>query len=90
MIYSSLAALAFSLAMIAVLWRGDPKRRRVAGLANVDGGHGKRRLIVAAALLPGLILAVSGDSAAFLVWFGGCAIGGWGLAQCRTARGGKV
>lgn len=76
-----LAAIAFSLAIIVLLWRGDPKRRRVAGL--LDSGHGaiRRRLMSVAVLLPGLALAATGDSPAFLVWFGSCAIGGWLVAQ---------
>ncbi len=81
MTYPALAALAFSLAMIVLLWRGDPKRRRTAGLRIIDKSPAKRRLVVAAAMIPGLILALCGDSAAFLVWLGGCTIGGWGIAQ---------
>lgn len=80
-----LFALAFSFALIVLLWRGDPKRRRVAGLR--EGGHAavQRRLMFAGVLLPGVLLAASGDSAAFLVWFGACAIGGWLIAQVPAA-----
>lgn len=74
-----LVAIAFSIAMIALLWRGDPKRRRVAGLPDI-GGSAARRLS-AAVLLSGLALAAAGDSSAFLVWFGSCAIGRWLVAQ---------
>ena len=81
MTYPALAALAFSLAMIALLWRGDPKRRRISGLRDVGQGGWRHRLAVVTALLPGVILAIIGDSAAFLVWLGGCALGGWGVAQ---------
>lgn len=75
------AAIAFSIAIIALLWRGDPKRRRVVGLP--DRGHSviKRRIMLAMVLLPGMFLAAIGDAAAFLVWFGSCAIGGWLIAQ---------
>lgn len=76
-----LAAIVFSIAMIALLWRGDPKRRRVAGLPDAGGSAARRRLMSAAVLLPGLTLAAAGDSSAFLVWFGSCAIGGWLVAQ---------
>lgn len=75
------AGIAFSLALIARLWRGDPKRRRVAGLRSGGDGAARRRLMAAAALLPGLALAATGDAAAFLVWLGSCAIGGWLVAQ---------
>lgn len=76
-----LLAIAFSLTIIVLLWRGDPKRRRVAGLP--DSGHGAigRRLMSLAVLLPGLALAAAGDASAFLVWFGSCAIGGWLVAH---------
>lgn len=78
-------ALAFSLVMIVLLWRGDPKRRRIAGLRDSGSDRTMRRLLVAAAVLPGVILAFSGDSAAFLIWFGGCALAGWLLSQIRPA-----
>ncbi|SFG03553.1 hypothetical protein SAMN05518801_10621 [Novosphingobium sp. CF614] len=79
-----LAATAFSLATIFWLWRGDPKRRRVAGLPPIKGhGTTARRLALVAILLPGIGLAALGDSAAFLIWLGGCAIGGWLVAQIR-------
>jgi hypothetical protein len=74
------AAIAFSLAIIVLLWRGDPKRRRVAGLQGSGHGAIRRRLMTAGVLLPGLTLAAAGDSPAFLVWFGSCAIGGWLVA----------
>lgn len=74
---------AISLALMLLLWRGDPKRRRVARLPGSGDGAARRRLLAAAALVPGLVLAATGDSAAFLVWFGACAIGGWLIAQLR-------
>lgn len=77
------AAISISLALIVWLWHGDPKRRRVAGLPPGSHAAGKRRLLVVGALLPGLIPAAQGDSAAFLLWLGSCAIGGWLVAQLR-------
>ncbi|MCW1429811.1 hypothetical protein [Novosphingobium sp. JCM 18896] len=77
-------AVAISLAIIALLWHGDPKRRRTIGLRDKADGSGKRRALAAIALVPGLVLAVLGDSAAFLVWFGACAIAGWLVAQVRV------
>ena len=77
-------AVAISLAIIALLWHGDPKRRRTIGLRDRADGSGKRRALAAIALVPGLLLAVLGDSAAFLVWFGACAIAGWLVAQVRV------
>lgn len=76
-------AIIFSLAVIALLWRGDPKRRRVAGLRAGEHGVTVRRLMLLVTLLPGAVLALHGDASAFLVWFGSCAIGGWLIAQLR-------
>lgn len=87
MIYVLLAAIVFSIAMIALLWRGDPKRRRVAGLAGQGDGTSTRRLLAAAVLLPGVFLALAGDSAAFLVWFGSCAVAGWLTTQFGVREG---
>jgi hypothetical protein len=72
-----LAAIAFSFAIIVLLWRGDPKRRRVAGMPDLGHGAIRRRLMSAAVLLPGLALATAGNASAFLVWFGSCALVGW-------------
>jgi len=84
MTYLIIPALAVSIAIIALLWHGDPKRRRTVGLRDRADGTAKRRALAAVALVPGLVLAVLGDSAAFLVWFGACAIAGWLVAQVRV------
>jgi hypothetical protein len=84
MIYIVIASTAFSIALIGLLWRGDPKRRRVAGLPKLTDTSNKRRLMTAALLLPGVALAAAGDSAAFMIWFGSCAVGGWLIAQLDT------
>ena len=75
------AAILFSMAMIVLLWRGDPKRRRVIGQRGTGDGTARRRLLFAATLLPGILLATTGDSAAFLIWLGSCVIVGWLVAQ---------
>ena len=80
------AAIAISLALIALLWRGDPKRRRVARLRDRGDGARRRRLMLVAALLPGALLAAAGDAAAFFVWLGSCAIGGWLIAQFQPTN----
>ena len=77
-------AVAISLAIIALLWHGDPKRRRTIGLRDQADSSAKRRVLAAVALVPGLGLTLLGDSAAFLVWFGACAIAGWLVAQVRV------
>ena len=82
-----IAALGVSLAMLYWLWRGDPKRRRTAGSGGGAQSAYVRRLLVVAVLLPGACIAFSGDAAAFLIWFGACAIGGWLIAQLRAPGG---
>ena len=81
-------AVAISFAIIALLWHGDPKRRRTIGLRDNNrsraDGTARRRTLAAVAVVPGLALAAIGDSAAFLVWFGACAIAGWLIAQVRA------
>ena len=78
---TTIIAIAFSLAMLVLQWRGDPKRRRVSGLPGAEQAAIVRRALLLATLLPGTILALRGDASAFLVWFGACAIGGWLIAQ---------
>lgn len=77
MMFPPLVTIAFSMAMIIWLSQGDPKRRRTARVPG--NGHSRmlRRLLVIAILLPGLYLALRGDAAAFLMWLGSCAVGGW-------------
>lgn len=88
MTYLLPAAISVSLALITLLWHGDPKRRRVAGLPDIGHRAALRRTLLAALLLPGLIVAISGDAAAFLVWLGSCAMGGWLVAQLRGRNAG--
>lgn len=72
-----LASVAFSAVLLAFLCLGDPKRRRSARLSGKAQGTAVRRLSAAASLLPGIIYALSGDAAAFLIWLGGYAVVGW-------------
>lgn len=76
----TLASTAFSAAVIILLCLGDPKRRRSARIAGEGHGSNMRRLLAALAALPGILQAVSGNWAAFLIWLGGCAVGGWLVA----------
>jgi hypothetical protein len=77
-------AMTASVAFILLLALGDPKRRRAAGLS---GGHGrsKRYLYVLGVVLPGLPIALTGEAAMWLIWFGGCAVAGW-LAALWLAK----
>lgn len=71
------AAIAVSTALILLLALGDPKRRRTAGTKDGAQGTTVRRLLAVASLLPGVACFANGDAAAFLIWFGGCAVAGW-------------
>lgn len=73
----AIAAVAFSAILIALLCRGDPKRRRTAHAAGTSQSATVRRMLVAIACLPGLLIVLSGDAAAFLIWLGGSTAIGW-------------
>lgn len=77
---ATLAALALSAALILLLCIGDPKRRRSERIKGGEQGPVARRLLFGAVCLPGLWLALIGDSAAFLIWLGGCCVAGWLVA----------
>lgn len=74
------AALIVSAGLIVLLCMHDPKRLRTAGRKTEGMAPARRRMLVAAACLPGLACALLGDSGAFLMWLGGCALFGWALA----------
>lgn len=74
-----LAAMTFSSTCLALLCRGDPKRRRNARLASIGQGKMARPLLAMVMVVPGLYYALMGDGAAFLIWLGGCTILGWGI-----------
>ena len=85
----AIAAVAVTALILGLLCIGDPKRRRTAGLRGEGYRTTARRAFAAAAMLPGLGLALMGDAAAFLVWIGAATIIGWLLAQSfnhRTSR----
>ncbi|ABQ69910.1 hypothetical protein Swit_3564 [Rhizorhabdus wittichii RW1] len=73
-------AIAFSTAIILILGRGDPKRRRTARLPGGGQSVRTRRLLAALACLPGLYCIFTGDAAAFFIWLGGCGVAGWFVA----------
>lgn len=77
-----LVSVIFSTALLALLCLGDPKRRRSGGLPGTAQGTAVRRLLVAASLLPGMLLALSGHPAAFLMWLGGYVVAGWLITLC--------
>ncbi len=87
MTYMLLLSIVFSAALIVLLWRGDPKRRRLTGQREQADSSRKRRMLSALALVPGAILAGLGDASAFLVWFGACAIAGWLVTQVQVRAG---
>jgi len=78
-------ALAVSMAALIALCLGDPKRRRAAGRRGHQSPSTRRYLMLAAAL-PGAMLALSGDAAAFLAWLGAAAVSGWLITLTCAGR----
>jgi hypothetical protein len=46
---------------------------------------GLRRLAIALAILPGAVLAITGDWVGFLIWLGAVAVLGWMIAAAFSA-----
>ena len=80
MMIAPITAIAFSGVIILLLCLGDPKRRRTARLSGREMSVATRRMLAAAACLPGLVCALIGDAAAFMMWLGGCGVLGWFVA----------
>jgi hypothetical protein len=76
-----LSGALLSAACIALLAAADPKRRGVV-LARL----GLRRLLIAAAFMPGLALGLAGRWSDFLIWIGAAAILGWAIAALVNVR----
>lgn len=83
---AGVVATAITIGLILLLCIGDPKRRRARRIAGAGQGVMTRRLIAAAACLPGLACAIAGDAAAFLVWLGGSGAAGWLIALWFARR----
>lgn len=79
-----LLAVAASVAALAWLAASDPKRRRVFGFAPV--AQRRRRLSIAALVLPGVLLAATGVWAGFVIWLAALTVLGWCLAALSPTR----
>ena len=79
-----IATISLTLAMLVLLWWSDPKRRRTARVLARAQPRLLRRFYMIAALVPGAALALQGNTAAFFLWFGSCATGGWLISQFRV------
>lgn len=86
-ILATLAAVALSAIPILLLCFGDPKRRRSVEKKGNGMATRQRRILAALACVPGVVCALAGDSAAFLMWVGGCALVGWAAALVLGAVG---
>ncbi|KFG88947.1 hypothetical protein BV98_003347 [Sphingobium herbicidovorans NBRC 16415] len=75
----TVTATAASIFFVVLLALGDPKRRRANALPN-SLGKAKRHAYLMGAIIPGMLIAISGDAAMWLIWFGGCAVAGWLIA----------
>lgn len=82
-----IAAISVSAILLLLLYTGDPKRRRSARLPGKGQSQKQRRLLAAAALMPGIVCVVRGDAATFLIWLGGCAFIGWICTVLLSDRG---
>ncbi len=76
----ALVATGMSALALLALCIGDPKRKRATGMREAGQAKWLRQTLTAAACLPGLICALTGDAAAFLIWLGGCVVIGWSMA----------
>jgi hypothetical protein len=85
MTLAALVALSLSAIPIIALCDGDPKRQRSSGGKGGGMGKGLRRSLAAIAVMPGIACAAFGNSAAFLLWLGGCALAGWSVTFCFHA-----
>ncbi|MEM6891553.1 MAG: hypothetical protein AAF636_26045 [Pseudomonadota bacterium] len=70
------AAILVSLICIGWLARFDPKRRRSFGLRPRKAVV-PRHLVWGGAALPGLVLALTGCSAGFVLWLAALCVFGW-------------
>lgn len=73
------AALLMSLVGFAYLKFTDPRTRRVARLPAFTGSR-RAGLAWGLALLPGPVLLMTGQGAAFVIWLGGAPMLGWYIA----------
>jgi hypothetical protein len=72
-----LATIAVSALLLAILCRGDPKRRRSARLVDQNTSRTARWTLGLTACLPGVACLLLHETAAFLIWMGGTGIAGW-------------
>ena len=77
---TAFAAIGASAILIVILCVSNPKRRRAAGTPEWRQTARTRRMLAAAAVLPGVLCILQGDAAAFLMWLGGSVLVGWGAA----------
>ena len=83
----SLSAFAFTLLMLWLLGATDPKRSRLSA-GNWDApSRLPRGLLTLLAILPGVLLLLSGQTAAFLIWLGGASVAGWGIVHLLPRPG---
>ena len=78
------AAVALSFASISALFLGDPKRRRISGKIAGEHSPGLRWILTTTAVIPGMVLAMLGDSSRLFIWLGACAIFGWLVSNFRS------
>jgi hypothetical protein len=88
MTVAALLAIVFSAALLLLIGRHDPKRLRAAGRRDLrPHSPAQRRSLTIAAFAPGLMLAIGGQSAGFIIWLGATVALGWLLTQLLAVAG---
>lgn len=83
---ATIAAVAASTAVLALLAATDPKRRRAFKLPPRPRDPWTARAMAVGALLPGILLLAADNGAAFVVWLGAVTVTGWTVAAMTPQR----
>jgi hypothetical protein len=86
MVFTVVFALLLSAMAIMALGLQDPKRLRTGNHPREMMAPHRRRTLAAIACVPGLGCLLLGNTAAFLMWLGGCALFGWAIAGYFSGR----
>ena len=80
---TSLGFLATLMSALCLTFLAASDSKRLPGRrASLNG---LRRLAIALAILPGAVLAITGDWVGFLIWLGAVAVLGWMIAAVFSA-----
>jgi hypothetical protein len=80
---TSLGFLATLMSALCLTFLAASDSKRLPG--HRTNFRGLRRLATALAILPGAVLAATGDWVGFLIWLGAVAVLGWAIAAVFSA-----